>query len=135
MLVPKVKPGEKMLARSLVRRLLNLSVPPLAAKISTSWTIPGVCGYSGATIRATGVQLGSALATEPVIRGILRIAFGAGPHFCAGAWASRAMVASVALPSVFARLNNLRLDPSQEVKVRGWAFRGVLNLPCEWITN
>ena len=26
------------------------------------------------------------------------IAFGAGPHFCAGAWASRAMVADVALP-------------------------------------
>jgi cytochrome P450 len=27
------------------------------------------------------------------------IAFGAGPHFCAGAWASRAMVADVALLS------------------------------------
>ena len=38
------------------------------------------------------------------------IAFGAGPHFCAGAAASRAMVADVALPSVFARLKGLRLD-------------------------
>ena len=35
------------------------------------------------------------------------IAFGAGPHFCAGAWASRTMVAEVALPSVFARLGGL----------------------------
>ena len=32
------------------------------------------------------------------------IAFGAGPHYCAGAFASRAMVADVALPSLFARL-------------------------------
>ena len=39
------------------------------------------------------------------------IAFGAGPHYCAGAFASRAMVADVALPSLFARLKNLRLDP------------------------
>ena len=37
------------------------------------------------------------------------IAFGAGPHFCAGAWASRAMVADVALPAIFSRLKNLRL--------------------------
>ena len=37
------------------------------------------------------------------------IAFGAGPHFCAGAWASRAMIADVALPAVFSRLRNLRL--------------------------
>ena len=35
------------------------------------------------------------------------IAFGAGPHFCAGAWASRAMVADVALPAIFSRLKNL----------------------------
>ena len=38
------------------------------------------------------------------------IAFGAGPHFCAGAWASRTMVAEVALPSAFARLGGLTLD-------------------------
>ncbi len=40
------------------------------------------------------------------------IAFGAGPHYCAGAFASRAMVADVALPSLFARLKGLRLDKS-----------------------
>ena len=38
------------------------------------------------------------------------IAFGAGPHFCAGAWASRAMIADVALPAIFSRLRNLRLS-------------------------
>ena len=59
------------------------------------------------------------------------IAFGAGPHFCAGAAASRAMIADVALPSVFARLKGLRLD-SEPVRIGGWAFRGLLNLPVMW---
>lgn len=60
------------------------------------------------------------------------IAFGAGPHYCAGAWASRAMVAEVALPSIFARLKNLRLDEADPVRIGGWAFRGLLNLPVVW---
>ncbi|MGX9426620.1 MULTISPECIES: cytochrome P450 [Bradyrhizobium] len=60
------------------------------------------------------------------------IAFGAGPHFCAGAWASRAMVADVALPAVFARLKNLRIVESEPVRIGGWAFRGLLNLPVAW---
>src|SRR6185295_2585051 len=60
------------------------------------------------------------------------IAFGAGPHFCAGAAASRAMIADVALPSVFARLKGLRLDASEPVRIGGWAFRGLLNLPVRW---
>jgi cytochrome P450 len=60
------------------------------------------------------------------------IAFGAGPHYCAGAFVSRAMVAEVALPSLFARLKDLRLDASEPVKIGGWAFRGLLNLPVAW---
>jgi len=60
------------------------------------------------------------------------IAFGAGPHYCAGAFASRAMVADVALPSVFARLNGLRLDETAPARIGGWAFRGLLNLPVAW---
>ena len=60
------------------------------------------------------------------------IAFGAGPHYCAGAFVSRAMVADVALPGVFARLKGLRLDPSEPVRIGGWAFRGLLNLPVLW---
>jgi cytochrome P450 len=57
------------------------------------------------------------------------IAFGAGPHFCAGAWASRAMVADVALPAIFRRFPKLRLVDGEPVRVVGWAFRGLLNLP------
>ena len=60
------------------------------------------------------------------------VAFGAGPHFCAGAWASRAMIAEVALPSAFARLEGLRLDETQPIRFGGWAFRGLLELPALW---
>jgi cytochrome P450 len=60
------------------------------------------------------------------------VAFGAGPHFCAGAGASRAMIADVALPTVFARLKNLRIVDDSPVRIGGWAFRGLLNLPLTW---
>ena len=60
------------------------------------------------------------------------VAFGAGPHFCAGAWASRAMIADVALPSLFARLPQLRLDDAEPIRIGGWAFRGLLSLPAAW---
>ena len=39
------------------------------------------------------------------------------------------MIADVALPSVFARLKALRLDESDPVRIGGWAFRGLQNLP------
>ena len=60
------------------------------------------------------------------------IAFGAGPHFCAGAFASRALVAHVALPMIFERLPALRLDPAHQVAFGGWAFRGPLALHVKW---
>ncbi len=60
------------------------------------------------------------------------ISFGAGPHFCAGAWASRSLVSEVALPMVFDRLKGLALGDPDAVRVGGWAFRGVLNLPVRW---
>lgn len=61
------------------------------------------------------------------------IAFGAGPHFCAGAWASRAMIANVALPSLFERFNNLRINDQLAPPIMdGWAFRGLLSLPLQW---
>ena len=56
--------------------------------------------------------------------------FGAGPHFCAGAAASRSMVADVALPMIFDRLQDLEM--AGDVPVGGWAFRGPLKLPMSW---
>jgi len=60
------------------------------------------------------------------------IAFGAGPHYCAGAAASKSLIAEVALPAVFDRLPGLRLTPNAEVRFGGWAFRGPLVLPVCW---
>lgn len=58
--------------------------------------------------------------------------FGAGPHFCAGAAASRSLVAGVALPMIFERLKGLKLAEEPPVRIGGWAFRGLLNLPVAW---
>ncbi|TBX29245.1 cytochrome P450 [Nioella sediminis] len=60
------------------------------------------------------------------------IAFGAGPHFCAGAWASKALIGEVALPMLFDRLKGLRLDPPEAGRFGGWAFRGPLSMPVAW---
>ncbi|NCX84886.1 MAG: cytochrome P450, partial [Rhodobacteraceae bacterium] len=55
------------------------------------------------------------------------ISFGAGPHFCAGAWISKVMIAEVALPLFFDRFPNARL--LSEVHYMGWAFRGPKPFP------
>ena len=55
------------------------------------------------------------------------VSFGAGPHFCAGAWVSRALIGDVALPMLFERFPNLRV--TGEVPFGGWAFRGPLEMP------
>ncbi|MEM7300442.1 MAG: cytochrome P450 [Pseudomonadota bacterium] len=60
------------------------------------------------------------------------IPFGAGPHFCAGAWASRSLISDVALPFAFDRLKGLRLKAGADVPFAGWAFRGPLRLDVEW---
>lgn len=58
------------------------------------------------------------------------LSFGAGPHFCAGAWASRTLIADVALPLFFENFPDVELDG--DVPLGGWAFRGPLALPCRW---
>lgn len=73
--------------------------------------------------------------TDPDVFDITRdvsasLSFGAGPHYCAGAWASRALIADVALPEFFKRVRNPQLDG--DVPFGGWAFRGPLALPCCW---
>jgi len=58
------------------------------------------------------------------------ISFGAGPHFCAGAWISKALIAEVALPMLFDRFPDLQLDG--QARFGGWAFRGPLQVPARW---
>ena len=50
------------------------------------------------------------------------ISFGAGPHFCAGAAASRTLIAEVALPMIFSAFPQMHL--TENVECTGWAFRG-----------
>ncbi len=58
------------------------------------------------------------------------IPFGAGPHFCAGAAASRCLVTEIGLPLAFETLKGLRV--TGEVPFTGWAFRGPLRMPVAW---
>lgn len=60
------------------------------------------------------------------------IPFGAGPHYCAGAFVSRCLIADVALPKLFARLQGLRLAGPDNVRFGGWAFRGPLKVDVVW---
>jgi cytochrome P450 len=55
------------------------------------------------------------------------VSFGAGPHFCAGAAASRALIANVALPMLFERFPDIKL--AGDVPFGGWAFRGPVKMP------
>ena len=50
------------------------------------------------------------------------ISFGAGPHFCAGAWISKTLIAEVAIPMLFEKFPNIKL--LSEVEYSGWAIRG-----------
>ena len=58
------------------------------------------------------------------------ISFGAGPHFCAGAAATRCLISEVALPLTFKHLSNLRL--LKPVPFKGWAFRGPTKMNVAW---
>ena len=60
------------------------------------------------------------------------IAFGAGPHFCAGAWASKTLITEVVLPLTFDMLPNLKLNPDYSIEYTGWAFRGPLAVNVIW---
>ncbi len=54
------------------------------------------------------------------------IAFGAGPHFCAGAAISRMLIADIALPMIFEAFPALSVI--EDPVFTGWAFRGPLSL-------
>ena len=58
------------------------------------------------------------------------ITFGAGPHFCAGAWIARTLIAEVALPLLFDRMPQMVL--AGPTNLRGWAFRGPDRVDVTW---
>lgn len=60
------------------------------------------------------------------------LGFGGGVHFCAGTWIARAQVAQIAMPALFERIPDLRLDPSSQSIDAGWVFRGLTKMPVTW---
>lgn len=60
------------------------------------------------------------------------LAFGTGPHFCAGSWISKGMVAEVGLPYIFSRIPGLKLRGDAPISVRGFGFRSVVTVPAIW---
>jgi cytochrome P450/flavodoxin len=60
------------------------------------------------------------------------LAFGKGVHVCLGAWAAKAEVATVGLPTLFRRLRGLDLVPDDPAEIGGWVFRGMTRLPVRW---
>ncbi|WP_067925244.1 cytochrome P450 [Alicyclobacillus shizuokensis] len=60
------------------------------------------------------------------------LAFGTGPHYCLGAWLARQELAHAALPALFERLPGMQLDLDQPPIIRGWVFRGPVQLNLRW---
>lgn len=55
--------------------------------------------------------------------------FGSGPHHCMGMHIARLAVAGILLPKLFERFPNMQLENPQDVRWRGFGFRGPINLP------
>ena len=102
----------------------------------------------GDTVVARGTQLGICVGAANRERSVFEhperfdifrtrrqhLAFGAGPHYCAGTFVSRFAIGKIAVPMLLERLPNLRLDPRAKAEIRGWVFRGPVNLRVVWDT-
>ncbi|TFD60145.1 cytochrome P450 [Cryobacterium sp. Hh38] len=60
------------------------------------------------------------------------LGFGSGVHMCAGRWATKAAVGEIAVPRLFERIPNIRIDESRPLHWEGWVFRGITTLPVTW---
>lgn len=60
------------------------------------------------------------------------LGFGAGSHMCAGRWAAKAAVGEKAVPALYERFPQLRVDDTRAATWQGWVFRGLTQLPVTW---
>jgi cytochrome P450 len=60
------------------------------------------------------------------------MAFGSGPHICAGQWAARISIGQIAVPLLYRELPGLRVDTDRSPAWDGWVFRGLTTLPVTW---
>ncbi|MET9994962.1 cytochrome P450 [Streptomyces mutabilis] len=62
------------------------------------------------------------------------LAFGSGPHICAGSWAARSSIAEVAWPLLYDELPGLA-PVDDDSRFNGFFFRGLPSLPVTWNTE
>lgn len=62
------------------------------------------------------------------------LAFGIGPHMCAGRWVAQSSVAHVAWPLLYARLPGLAPADPDSARFEGLIFRGLHEMPVTWDT-
>ncbi|MEU0303602.1 cytochrome P450 [Streptomyces sp. NPDC006175] len=62
------------------------------------------------------------------------LAFGSGPHICAGSWAARSSIAEVAWPLLYDGLPGLT-PVDDDARFHGFFFRGLPGLPVTWDTE
>jgi cytochrome P450 len=60
------------------------------------------------------------------------LAFGAGPHQCAGAWVARWSIGSIAVPMLYERFEGLRNATDRQANWFGFVFRGLMEHPVTW---
>jgi cytochrome P450 len=60
------------------------------------------------------------------------LGFGAGVHLCAGHWAAKISIGKIAVPLLYERFPDLRLDERRPEAWNGWVFRGLTSLPVTW---
>ncbi len=58
--------------------------------------------------------------------------FDIGIHLCAGRWVAKAAVGETALPLLYERFPNLRVDERRTTTWGGWVRRGIASLPVTW---
>jgi cytochrome P450 len=60
------------------------------------------------------------------------LAFGAGPHQCAGIWIARWSIGSIALPMLYRRFEGLKNADDREATWAGFVARGLVEHPVTW---
>lgn len=63
---------------------------------------------------------------------VKHLAFGMGPHYCLGTWVARQQLGATALPTLFERLHDVRLNLDRPPEFFGWVFRGLRHLHLQW---